>query len=219
MAAWQACRAGACPEARQVLPLLRSLEGQDLCASSQKTGACSVRTSSGNQERHGQRKCRSGASVDDTRCSIPALHIGPQVPIEKISCNEIDSHLLFDHCLTRGKSPEPDGTSFQSVVSGRNQARDARYRLLWGPLRNTERLVVASCRKIGKTTRPRFPDRVIQQQARPPFYSARRPGTARRPGRCNTRRTGRLPPDLFFPVPFQALAWFHCTARPRVRFA
>ncbi|KAI3593485.1 hypothetical protein D9X30_1212 [Cupriavidus sp. U2] len=46
-------------------------------------------------------------------------------------------------------------------------------------------MVVASSRKIGKTSRPRFPDHVILQQARPPFYSARHAGTARRPERCN----------------------------------
>ncbi|SOZ47069.1 Fur family transcriptional regulator (fragment) [Cupriavidus taiwanensis] len=58
---------------------------------------------------------------------------------------------------------------------------------MWGPLRHAERLVVASLRKIGKATRPRFPDRVFRRQARPPFYSARRAGTSRRQRRQRQR--------------------------------
>jgi hypothetical protein len=189
---------------------------QDLCASSQKTGACSVRTSSGNQERHGQRKCRSGASVDDTRCSIPALHIGPQALIEKYLV--MRSIPIYYRSLSDAR---------QVAGTGRYKFSERRLRLKPGSRRPIPTFVGTAPKHGAFGSSQLQEDRENNQT---PFSRSRHPATSQAtfiPRAVQARRARddatRAGPGVFrltsFPVPFQALAWFHCTACPRARSA
>jgi len=85
------------------------------------------------------------------------------------SCNESHYHLLW----VRRRLNRFTGTT--NPKGGACMAASCVTSFCGDRSETAERLAVASHGLIGKASRPRFPDRVVRRQAKPPFYSARQP--------------------------------------------